>query len=492
MVALLKRNYIIFGITLLFLVANSILIYNDNYLLNLLPIALIILYTVIFHLETAFLITVFLTPLSVNIEEFTSYQIGLFLPTEPILFGMMLLIIIKEIKHPIIDKEFWKHPIIIALGLYLVWTFITSLTSTHISVSLKFFLMKMWYIIPILTIGFIVFSKKSNIAKFLWCYSVAMTVVIIYTIFRHSGYDFGGKASYWVMFPFFKDHTIYGAAVAINVFFILGLLGYNKDQIISRLFLIVMLAVTLVGLYFSYTRGAWISVAFAVGVWLLIKYKIKFKYILSFGITLTAIVLASWYTVQSELSENKSEHTATTFSGQLESSINISSDASNLERINRWTAAINMFKERPVFGFGPATYAFEYAPYQDLDKMTVISTNAGNLGNAHSEYLGPLSEMGALGLLTVLAFVATLFYSGITLLINIKRYMPEDKQLYILILCIVLAMSTYFFHGLINNYLDTDKASIPVYGAAAVFIAQQFYLNKKIKQKQTEDSSLPE
>ena len=157
-------------------------------------------------------------------------------------------------------------------------------------------------------------------------------------------------------------------------------------------------------------------------------------------------------------------------------------DASNLERLNRWGAAWNMFKDRPVFGYGPGTYAFEYAPHQDPEKLTIISTNFGNQGNAHSEYLGPLAEMGLFGMLSILVFVSALFYSGIMLLINIKRYFPEDKQMYLLILSIVLAMSTYFFHGLLNNYLDTDKAAVPVYGAAAIFIAQEIKFRKRRKE----------
>lgn len=493
MVGVLRKNYIIFSLILLFIGVNSYLIFNDNYLLNTLPFVLIIAYTVIFHIRTAFLLTVFLTPLSVNIEEFTTNQIGLFIPTEPILFGMMILIILivlKEIKYSIIDKKFWMHPITITLFIYLVWMFITSITSTHTLVSFKFLLMKLWYIIPILTIGFIVFSKKSNIAKFLWCFSIGMTIVIAYTVIHHASYNFGEEEAYWVMFPFFKDHTIYGAIVAINTYFVLGLLGYKKHNLITQLLLIFMLVVTLVGLYFSYTRGAWLSVVFALCVWLCIKYKVKFKYLLTIGLVLTVIVLISWHKIEDEMAKNKTEHTATTFSGQLESSTNISSDASNLERINRWSAAINMFEERPVFGFGPATYAFEYAPYQDPSKLTVISTNFGDLGNAHSEYLGPLAEMGALGFLTVVAFVAALFYSGITLLINIKRYTPEDTQLYSLILFIVLALSTYFFHGLLNNYLDTDKASIPVYSAAAIFIAQQINMKKQLKAKAKEQNTI--
>ncbi len=69
---------------------------------------------------------------------------------------------------------------------------------------------------------------------------------------------------------------------------------------------------------------------------------------------------------------------------------NISSDASNLERINRWNSALRMCKERPVFGWGPGTYMFQYAPFQASEDRTIISTNFGVQGNAHSEYFGPL------------------------------------------------------------------------------------------------------
>ena len=35
---------------------------------------------------------------------------------------------------------------------------------------------------------------------------------------------------------------------------------------------------------------------------------------------------------------------------------------------------------------------------------------------------------------------------------------------------IIVALSTYFAHGILNNYLDTDKASILVWGLMSLFI----------------------
>jgi O-antigen ligase len=101
------------------------------------------------------------------------------------------------------------------------------------------------------------------------------------------------------------------------------------------------------------------------------------------------------------------------------------------------------------------------------------------MGNAHSEFLGPLAEMGALGILSIIIFVSTLFYRGITLYIRLKNNYPERYELRVLLLSSILSMSTYFFHGLLNNYLDTDKASIPVYGVCAMIIAIEIMLRKE-------------
>jgi putative inorganic carbon (HCO3(-)) transporter len=87
-----------------------------------------------------------------------------------------------------------------------------------------------------------------------------------------------------------------------------------------------------------------------------------------------------------------------------------------LERINRWKSAFRMFDDKPFLGFGPGTYMFKYASYQMSYEKTIISTNAGDMGNAHSEYFGPLSEQGLFGMITYLGLIITI------LVVAIRRY----------------------------------------------------------------------
>jgi O-antigen ligase len=203
-------------------------------------------------------------------------------------------------------------------------------------------------------------------------------------------------------------------------------------------------------------------------------FKVKFKYLMIVIAFLGTVTAINWHEIQYQLAKNKSEHATEDFEERLQSMSNISTDASNLERLNRWNCAIAMFKERPIVGWGPGTYMFEYPAFQHSKDLTIISTNFSDGGNAHSEYLGPLSESGILGLLSILILVAVIFYKGIFLYTQL-----DDRELKIILASVIVGLSTYFIHGVLNNYLDTDKASIPVWGFTAIIVAIDIHYKKR-------------
>ena len=135
-----------------------------------------------------------------------------------------------------------------------------------------------------------------------------------------------------------------------------------------------------------------------------------FKWILTTLILVIGLFFAFQQQIIDRLEKNKQDSSAN-FVEHVKSIANIRTDASNLERINRWQAALRLYKERPIVGWGPGTYQFIYAPYQLSKEKTIISTNAGDKGNAHSEYIGPLAERGLLGtILIVLIFSFSIYY----------------------------------------------------------------------------------
>lgn len=320
------------------------------------------------------------------------------------------------------------------------------------------------------------FRVKTNIRLFIWAYVSALFIVIIYTTYIHMGYGFSEKAGHWVMSPFYNDHTAYGVVLAL---FVPVMAGLSLDKSVSRNQRILAAAaviILLLALYLSYSRAAWVSVGFAIAVLILVKLHIKFKWIALSVIGLLAIFFTFQFEILDKLQKNKQDASAN-FIEHIQSISNISSDASNLERINRWQAALRMFSERPLVGWGPGTYQFEYAPFQRSKEKTIISTNLGDHGNAHSEYIGPLAESGVPGLLSVFFIMITVIYTGLNVFKN-----ASNSQTRLLALSATLGLITYFVHGVMNNFLNTDKASVPFWGLVAIIAALDLYYNKPVKE----------
>ena len=437
------------------------------------PIALLFIYLAIFETEKFFLSIAFLTPLSINIEEYTD-SFGLFLPTEPLLFGLMIFFLFLQIRIPFLDKRIRRNPIVICVLVYLFWLIITSITSTDPIVSFKSILARLWFIIPLLIFGTHFFKKHENRVIFLWLFIVSCSLVVCFTLIHHSIYGFGEEEGHWVMWPFFKDHTIYGAIVAICIPTGLALLKQKGSPPLSKAFLILLNIILIIGFIFSYTRAAWLSVFCAGIIGLLIYFRVNFKFLLGFALALGFVIYAQWDNIQLVLAKNKHEHTTEDFEEKIQSAANVTTDASNLERINRWDCAYQMFKKKPVLGFGPGTYAFEYAPFQDPENLTIISTNFGDMGNAHSEYLSALSESGIIGLLLFISIVASIFTCAIKLYYQTPSHENDNK---LIIMGIIISLSTYFIHAFLNNYLDTDKAAVPIWAMCAMIIAMSLKAN---------------
>jgi O-antigen ligase len=236
-----------------------------------------------------------------------------------------------------------------------------------------------------------------------------------------------------------------------------------------------LLTLLLVGLVYSYTRAAWLSLVVAFGIFVIHRLRIRWHLVLLLGL----IGLGGLYTVKDQLQRSAEKNKAVSsdrLGEHVASMSNISTDASNLERLNRWNSAMRMFQERPWTGWGPGTYQFQYAPFQHSSDLTIISTNAGDNGNAHSEYIGPLAEEGVLGLVAVLVLLGTLLWTGATLLPALRFQGGRD---YWLAISAALGLVTYFTHGVLNNFLDTDKASAPVWGFAALLVALDLQRRKE-------------
>jgi O-antigen ligase len=132
-----------------------------------------------------------------------------------------------------------------------------------------------------------------------------------------------------------------------------------------------------------------------------------------------------------------------------------------------------MFNEKPLTGFGPGTYQFEYQAFQNVYEKTRISTTHGDRGNAHSEYLTYLSETGILGFLNYLLLTGFILGLGLKLIYR----NPSGPERY-LAMAALLGLATFMVHGLFNMFIDQDKIAILVFGSLAVLVSLDVYGGK--------------
>lgn len=452
-----------------FLAVNLYLvIQKDLYLLFALPLVLGVLLLYIFSLDKVILLISFLTPLSLNIEDMEA-GLGISLPVEPMLFAVMILFLTKLLHERHYDKKIAYHPISVMIYVMFTWMLITTFTSELPLVSVKYIVSRMWFVIPAFFVAGLVFRKTNNIHWFIWLYNIGLIFVIAYTIINHARFNFSDNSAHWVMSPLYNDHTAYGAALAMFLILTIGYLFYPGLSHTRRFWVVSMIVLLSVATLLSLSRAAWISLAGALGVLMLVLLRIRLRWVvISIGLVIFLFV-SFQHQIIDALEKNKQD-SSTDFVEHVQSISNISSDASNLERINRWQAAIRLFEERPVFGWGPGTYQFVYGPYQRSKEKTIISTNAGDMGNAHSEYIGPMAEMGLPGMLIMFFLVGVMVFRGL------KAYQKSvSKEARVISLSATLALVSYFIHGFLNNFLDTDKLSIPVWGCMAIIVVMDLY-----------------
>lgn len=456
----------------LFIALTAVFVANEQYWFLALPGAALLILLYIYALDSLMLFILFATPLAVEYKN-VDFKIAFSMPTEPLMFGILLLFIIRLLYEGRIEKKILRHPISIALIFSLGWTLITCLTSTMPLVSFKFLLARLWFICTFYFLGIQLFKNRENIKKLIWLSVVPMTAVIIYTVIMHSQHGFDEDSAHWVMGPFYADHTVYGALLALFIPVVIGLSTGIKTNPFAKVIAWLILAVFMIGLVFSYTRAAWVSLAAAACVYVVILLKIKFRTFVLSAITLIVLFLTFQERIFMKLEKNRQD-SSNNLTEHVQSISNISSDASNLERVNRWSCAIRMFKDKPIFGFGPGTYMFKYAPYQFSYEKTIISTNNGDNGNAHSEYIGPLAEQGILGMLSIVAVFIAILYTGLTTYNRLK-----NKENRVLVLVFLLGLITYFVHGILNNFLDQDKAAVPFWAFVAAIVAIDLYHTEK-------------
>lgn len=303
----------------------------------------------------------------------------------------------------------------------------------------------------------------------MWLYVISLILVIFYTIYNQALENFTEVIAHSAMTPFYYDHTQYAAMIALFLPVMIAFLTGGKYSKAIKTAAFVATSILLTGFILSYTRAAWAAGVAALACSLIFIFRVHTTLVYAAIVTFLVLLTINLSSIILNLETNK-EGSSTDFASHIQSAFNIKTDASNVERINRWSCAIRMFKERPIVGWGVGTYQFVYGPFQMNREITQISTKQGNRGNAHSEYLTPLSEQGLLGSLLFIAIAIATLFTASRFIVNAK-----SVKLRALAIGLILGLITYWIHGFINNFLHTEKASIPYWAFIGAIAALRIY-----------------
>jgi O-antigen ligase len=438
--------------------------------------ALIAIYLVFFKTYQAYQLLLFLIPLSIPVTD-VGGGLGMSLPAEPFIWLLFVGLVLHFFSGARVDADVIKHPITICVLLYMIWTLASTLVSSMPLVSVKYSLSTLWFLAVFMVLPVYLFQKKIAFIHTYFQWLLWGTVILVaYTLVKHAGGGFSRPYAHTAMRPFLPDHGVYAALLAMLIPY--GAMAFVKGSFfgmgwLKRSMLGAAAFVLLLGVVFSFTRASWISLAVAALVTALLVFRVRLWMFVSALAIFLGLVLFFWADITNELSRN-TQGSDDDFAKHLSSVYNISTDPSNLERLNRWDCALHMYDERPLLGWGPGTYTFQYAPFQKSYRLTLISTHAGDVGNVHSEFLRPLAESGLMG--AIFFFAIALFAFSIAWKSYERSKNPEHR---FLLLAIIAGFSTYLFHGLVNNYLDYDKIAAPYWGMIAAILV----LNLKIKKE---------
>jgi O-antigen ligase len=431
----------------------------------------------IFRRDLFFPSLIFLVPLSLNLAIGDDSKADL--PSEPLLGLMTLFFSISLLVNYKPDKKIIFHPVSLLLFFELTWMIVCSFHSEMPVVSFKRCIVRYSFIM----VFYLLFSgwikNTFSAGKIFIVYAAGCVIPIIHGFIFHAKYHFSSVTAYLMPRPFFAEHTIYGACLAFLIPMLVILVFNASDFGIKggKLFGLWMLSLLVICAEFlSFSRAAWISLGVAFLLRILIFFRIRWWMLMLLLLTGGMVAWQNSALILETIKRNDAVSNKGGISEHLMSVTNLQSDASNLERINRWKCAIRMALEKPLTGFGPGTYQFVYGRFQSRADLTRISTFRGTNGHAHSEFFNALSETGIPGAAFYLILVLTMISYGLKII-----YRAVKKEERAMAMGAFLGLITFYVHGFFNAFLDSDKMGALVFGSMAVLVWLDVQQRKTLK-----------
>lgn len=459
--SIIKKSWVeIAAIVISVIFAGLSLLFN-NHAVALFPVVFLGAAFLSLNIKSFYFLFALVLPFSVEIE--LTGGLATDLPSEPIMWvitGLGLFFFLIRAKT--INFSFWKHPISMLLFLHIMWIGATGILSSDHLYSIKYFIAKLWYVIPFYFLFGLIYESRNFVRMFFKILILSTSIAILGIMVRHGMEGFSFKSINDCVYPIFRNHVNYAVMLVALFPYLFWLRSSSK----SKSFYSGLVALFLIAIFFSYTRAAMIALLFGLGIYLVVRMKkitpaiVVFMLIIS--ISIPFLLHNNRYMDYTPNYERTIAHY--NFDNLIEATYKLE-DISTMERLYRWIAGIEMVKEKPIFGFGPATFYSNYQKFTLPAFETYVSNNPEKSG-IHNYYLMILVEQGVIGLLIWIILIVVVFVVGQKVFHLVKK--EEEKSLIMAVLCSICMVAAIL---IINDLMEVDKIGPIVFVGMAVIAA---------------------
>lgn len=241
-------------------------------------------------------------------------------------------------------------------------------------------------------------------------------------------------------YPFFTEHCIYAAYITFSFSILLAFaLDYHKKNpnlLPAGISLLFAAAIVL-----TFVRAAWLSI-FVLLLFYLFQFRKRRSAVNLILVILAFVLLSAGLLITTKIGSLLMQRIDTI------ADLNY---VANYDRLDRWTAAWEIWEDYPWSGIGWGVYPdmyFYYRTYAD-------AFSGWERMGAHNLYLELMAESGIFGLLAYLFMIFMFFRQGFKLLRRL-----QSSFLKIFLIGIQGGMITYLVHAFVNNLGPSDKMSI--------------------------------
>ena len=439
-------------------------ILTEFYPLAGMPFALLMVFLLVVDYRQVFFLLFLAIPFSTEVE--LPGGLGTDLPDEPLillLFGVYTLYVIRHSHR--LDTRFVRHPLSLLLLAHVVWIGYTAITSAEVVVSIKFLLAKLWYVVVFYFLAARILTDTAQVRRLFWYVLLATTLTVVWVLVRHapSGFDF--EVADQVVRPFYRNHVNYASMLALLIPPLCWLLTRYRTLRWQWLLLAGCGVILLLGIWFSYTRAAYVCLLGAGGAYFVIRWRLlRYALVAALIAACVGVIHLAQSNTYLDYAPNFERTVSIKQWDNLLEATAKGEDISTMERVYRWVAGSQMIPERPLVGFGPGNFYNFYRGYTVSSFETYVSHNPEKSG-IHSYYLMTLVEQGWPGLLLFLALViATLLYG------ERLYHRCTDSDTRALVMALLLSLVIIDALLLINDMVETDKVGPFFFVSMAVLV----------------------